>query len=178
MSRTMPLEVIRVEEPCKADWDAMTGDAARRFCAGCQKHVHNLSAMPREEAERLVCESAGHLCVRFETAVDGQVVTLDYGPRARIRGGWKLWTLVGFIGAALASAAHALTGTKPVAPRTPPIMGDMVAVRMTPPSTRPVPMGRIACPVVPPPAPQQPLIVPPSTDEPSPAPAPLAPPAQ
>ena len=61
MSRTMPLEVIRVDEPCKADWDAMTGDAARRFCAGCQKHVHNLSAMPREEAERLVCESAGRL---------------------------------------------------------------------------------------------------------------------
>ena len=54
MSRTTPLDVIRVKTPCHESWDAMTGDAKTRFCSGCQRHVHNLSAMPREEAERLL----------------------------------------------------------------------------------------------------------------------------
>jgi len=154
MSRTMPLEVIWVEEPCPADWDAMTGDAAKRFCAGCQKHVYNLSAMPREAAEELVCESAGTMCVRFQTAADGHVLTLDYGPKARIRGGWKLWTLVGLIGAAFAGVAHALTGTKPVAPPPPPVMGAMVIRPVLPPQPNgKAVMGEIACPNTPPPAP-------------------------
>ena len=74
MSRTTPLSVIRVKSPCPESWEAMTGDEKSRFCAGCQRHVHNLSAMPREEAERLICESAGRLCVRFEQGADGAPV--------------------------------------------------------------------------------------------------------
>ena len=64
MSRaSIQLEQIRVREPCTADWDRMSGDDRVRFCEGCQSHVHNLSAMTRDEAERLVCEAAGRLCV-------------------------------------------------------------------------------------------------------------------
>lgn len=51
----VPLEVLRVQTPCTEDWARMSGDARRRYCAGCGLHVHNLSAMTRGEAERLVC---------------------------------------------------------------------------------------------------------------------------
>src|SRR4051794_5315873 len=74
----IPLEVLKIENPCPADWNAMAGDERKRFCQGCQKHVHNLSTMPREEAERLVCESAGNLCVRMALNAEGKFVTVGY----------------------------------------------------------------------------------------------------
>src|SRR3954471_20635649 len=97
MSRArMALEVLRVETPCPQDWDAMTGDGDRmRYCEGCGLHVHNLSAMPREDAERLVCESAGRLCVRYERMPTGTVRTLEYAPATRRRRAWPLWTVLG-----------------------------------------------------------------------------------
>jgi hypothetical protein len=155
MSRTTPLDVIRIKEPCHESWDAMTGDAKTRFCAGCQRHVHNLSAMPREEADRLVCESAGRLCVRYEQGADGAPVTLGYQKQGRIRGGWKAWTAVGAIGACLAGAAQAMIRPKPVpVPAVaPPVLGQMlmgeiaVPTPVPPPlTTRPMLMGAI-CPV-------------------------------
>jgi hypothetical protein len=87
----------------------MSGDNGARFCAACGKHVHNLSAMPRDEAERLLCESAGSLCVRYEVGFSGKPVTLGYEKKGRgARGGWKLWTVVGAMGACMAGAVHAM----------------------------------------------------------------------
>jgi hypothetical protein len=75
------LDVIQVPNPCTASWDRMRGDDTRRFCEQCRKFVHDLSAMPADAAERLVCESAGELCVRFARDVNtGRVITLDYAP--------------------------------------------------------------------------------------------------
>jgi len=79
-----PLDVIEVKNPCPADWTQMTGDATRRFCSHCKKFVHNLSEMPADEAERLVCESGGNLCVRFSRDIEtGRILTLDYAPRPK-----------------------------------------------------------------------------------------------
>ena len=78
MSARRPLELLQIPAPCPANWDAMSGDAAGRFCQHCQKTVHDLSAMTRDEAERLVCQAAGVLCVRITRLPDGQVQTLDY----------------------------------------------------------------------------------------------------
>jgi hypothetical protein len=76
-----PLQTLQVQNPCPTDWDAMTGDGRRRFCAHCQKHVHDLSAMSADEAERLICSAAAALCVRFaRDPKTDQVVTLDYRP--------------------------------------------------------------------------------------------------
>jgi hypothetical protein len=84
MSQRRPLDVIQVANPCLAAWDEMAGDDKRRFCSQCNKFVHNLSAMPADEAERLVCESAGSLCARFaRDPVNGRIITLDYAPRPR-----------------------------------------------------------------------------------------------
>jgi hypothetical protein len=63
---------LPIPEPCPADWDAMTGDEQRRFCASCAKHVHDLSSMTRREAERALDaeQASGDMCVRY--AFDGE----------------------------------------------------------------------------------------------------------
>jgi hypothetical protein len=84
MSVRRPLDVIQVNNPCPADWNQMAGDNAGRFCEHCQKFVHNLSEMPADEAQRLVCDNAGNLCVRFAREMaSGKVLTLDYAPAPR-----------------------------------------------------------------------------------------------
>ena len=71
------LEELRIATPCRADWDDMQGDDRVRFCGRCQKNVYNLSAMRRDEAEALVREREGRLCVRFYRRHDGTVLTAD-----------------------------------------------------------------------------------------------------
>ncbi len=103
MSRNKTLELIQVEKPCAADWQKMPGDDRSRFCTHCQQHVHDLSAMSRVEAERLICESAGNQCVRFSRARNGTIITLDYQQRFPKIRRWRLWAAVGsFAGLALA----------------------------------------------------------------------------
>jgi hypothetical protein len=76
--RSLPiLEHIRIASPCKADWNAMTGDERKRFCDQCDKHVYNLSGMSREEAERLICDTETQVCVRLFRRADGTVLTND-----------------------------------------------------------------------------------------------------
>lgn len=72
---TTSLESLHVAAPCKADWDEMIGDDRVRFCGKCQKNVYNLSNMPRKEAERLVTNQEGGMCVRFYKRRDGTVIT-------------------------------------------------------------------------------------------------------
>lgn len=79
------LQDIRIASPCNASWDTMTGDDRVRFCGECQKNVYNLSAMARDEAERLVEEREGSLCVRFYQREDGTVLTADCPVGARRR---------------------------------------------------------------------------------------------
>jgi hypothetical protein len=78
MTEEIPLlDNIRVASPCSASWEAMRGDERVRFCGACQKSVYNLSGMTRAEAERLVRETEGRLCVRFYRRRDGTVLTSD-----------------------------------------------------------------------------------------------------
>ncbi len=71
------LDDVRVASPCPADWDAMTGTDQARFCDQCHKNVYNLSALTRAEAEALIQEKEGHLCVRYYARADGTVLTQD-----------------------------------------------------------------------------------------------------
>lgn len=72
-----PLNNIRVASPCKADWDEMYGDERKRFCGDCKLNVYNLSGMTRDEAEALVMNAEGRVCVRFYRRNDGTVITQD-----------------------------------------------------------------------------------------------------
>lgn len=77
MTTPISLEQIAIASPCTASWDDMSGDEKRRLCAQCGLHVHNLSAMTREEAEALVGGAEGRLCVRLYRRADGTVLTRD-----------------------------------------------------------------------------------------------------
>lgn len=74
---TSPLNNLKVASPCSQDWDAMVGDERRRFCGECKLNVYNLSGMTRAEAERLLLDSEGRLCVRFFKRADGTILTED-----------------------------------------------------------------------------------------------------
>jgi hypothetical protein len=72
-----PLNSINVASPCSADWNEMYGDERKRFCGDCKLNVYNLSGMTRDEAEALVMNAEGRLCVRFYRRADGSVITQD-----------------------------------------------------------------------------------------------------
>ncbi len=68
---------MRVAAPCNASWDAMTGDDRARHCGECNQQVFNLSALTTEQAESLIREKHGDLCVRYYKRKDGTVLTAD-----------------------------------------------------------------------------------------------------
>lgn len=74
---TSPLDGVRVAAPCPADWDKMVGDERARYCGQCNLHVYNLSGMTRKEAEALITNTEGRLCVRFYRRADGTILTLN-----------------------------------------------------------------------------------------------------
>ncbi|HTL32601.1 MAG TPA: hypothetical protein VL326_05735 [Kofleriaceae bacterium] len=68
---------IYVASPCPADWSKMTGDERARMCGQCNKHVFNLSQMTRSDAEELIIEKNGSLCVRYYQRNDGTILLKD-----------------------------------------------------------------------------------------------------
>jgi hypothetical protein len=136
------LDQIVVAEPCHASWNQMRGNGAGRFCSHCQKTVHDLSAMPSDEAERLLCRSVGELCIRFTKAADGQVLTLDYRTMTgKRRWSWKIWTVIALIGALTLGVVNAaLFGTRVMPARTV-IMGALPALPNPTPNSTPLPCG-------------------------------------
>jgi hypothetical protein len=71
------LDNIKVAAPCTADWEQMVGDDRVRHCEQCKLDVYNLSGMTRDEAEALITDRVGRLCVRFYRRTDGTVLTSD-----------------------------------------------------------------------------------------------------
>lgn len=70
-----PLDHVTVAAPCNVGWDNMVGNERVRFCGQCSLNVYNLSAMPKSEAERLVSQAEGRLCVRYYRRADGTILT-------------------------------------------------------------------------------------------------------
>ncbi|MBL9106816.1 MAG: hypothetical protein JNL82_38230 [Myxococcales bacterium] len=94
---------VAIESPCHESWDAMEGDAERRFCGVCEKHVHNLSAMNHDDAQALLSRTADeHLCVRYSAESDGTIRFRDLVPMARLTRGIKR---VAFAAAMLAACS-------------------------------------------------------------------------
>lgn len=76
-SRLPVLPNIKVATPCSADWNVMSGDERVRACGACNKNVYNLSTLTREEAESLITEKEGRLCVRYYQRKDGTILLKD-----------------------------------------------------------------------------------------------------
>jgi hypothetical protein len=81
------LDDISVASPCPASWDGMKGDARVRNCGECKKNVYDLSSLTRAEAEKLIFQHEGSVCVRFFRRADGTILTADcpVGLAARAR---------------------------------------------------------------------------------------------
>lgn len=105
------------------NWSSMSGDEKSRYCEHCGLHVHNLSMMTTDAAQRLICDSAGRLCARFQRDSQGRVITLDYQPVRGVAGTWRFWTLIGCLGAVAAAVLRAALWNPPAPP--PMIMGDI-----------------------------------------------------
>jgi hypothetical protein len=74
---TSPLKNLKIASPCSQDWNAMIGTERKRYCGECKLNVYNLSGMSKTEAENLIVNAEGRLCVRFFKREDGTVLTQD-----------------------------------------------------------------------------------------------------
>ncbi len=68
---------MRIAAPCHVPWDDMVGDEHVRFCESCEKNVYDLSALTPPQAEALLREKEGNLCVTYFQRKDGTVLTAD-----------------------------------------------------------------------------------------------------
>ncbi|MGQ0543476.1 MAG: hypothetical protein ACT4O9_16795 [Blastocatellia bacterium] len=72
-----PLRNLKIASPCSAEWNEMRGDDRKRFCGDCKLNVFNLSGMKSYDAENLLRNSEGRLCVRYFQRPDGTILTQD-----------------------------------------------------------------------------------------------------
>lgn len=71
------LDRLYVSSPCNADWETMPGDERVRYCGQCHLNVYNISALTRNQAEKLIAETEGRLCAKFYRRADGTIITRD-----------------------------------------------------------------------------------------------------
>jgi hypothetical protein len=100
------LDTLRIASPCRASWDEMVGDEKTRLCAQCQKNVHNVSEMTRDEAETFLESVAGSVCVRMYQRLDGTILTADCPVGVKRKRVKRLFLAT--IGGGLAAAAGAI----------------------------------------------------------------------
>jgi hypothetical protein len=74
-SEPSALDQVEIASPCHASWEQMAGNDRVRFCDHCSLNVYNLSAMTRRQAEDLIQQRQGRLCVRLYRRRDGTVLT-------------------------------------------------------------------------------------------------------
>jgi hypothetical protein len=143
---------LAIDEPCGESWEAMPGDETARHCARCDREVHDLSAMAREDAQRLVDGADGPLCVRFRRREDGTLAS-----RERSRGVAR-W-IAGLSGAVLSlqvigsaradlsvedkKKANRDRGSHKAKPAPPPV-GEVVDAPVALPAQAPAIMGSIS----------------------------------
>jgi len=126
----------------------MVGNEQVRFCGQCSLNVYNLSGMTRPEAEHLIAQTEGRLCIRYYRRADGTILTKNcpIGLRALKR---RLSRIANaFISAVLSFFAGilAVTGLRelPLIPIA--TQGATINVKAKLPEPVPVMMGTYAAP--------------------------------
>ncbi len=70
----MHIEKINISDPCPEDIDLMDGESSERHCDKCDKSVHNLSSLSRDEAEALLDANQGRdICINYVATRSGEV---------------------------------------------------------------------------------------------------------
>src|ERR1041385_8191314 len=119
------IDNIRVASPCNVPWSTMHGDDYMRFCDSCEKHVYNLSLLTRAEANELILEKEGQLCVQLYRRFDGTVLTADCPKGLRAVKRQYLKTRAKFVAAVLAVAG--VIGLSLPSCQQPTVAGDLIA---------------------------------------------------
>jgi len=140
------LDRITIASPCRADWNAMTGDDRRRFCASCKLHVHDIGAMTKAEAIAFLANvGKGRACVRLFRRADGTVLTRDcpVGLRQRLRAAFARASALGLaLLTGLASCVRATGGAAAPAWSAKParaVMGEIEMGDVAAPPAKPLP---------------------------------------
>lgn len=110
---------LQIATPCKADWNAMSGDERKRFCGECKMHVYNISSMTLPEAEALIVGADGaRVCLRMFRRADGTVMTKDcpVGIAAKLKS--RVKKTVACVSAAAALAMAWFLNTRQEQPET------------------------------------------------------------
>lgn len=110
-----PLDLVNglsIASPCKASWNAMTGDDRARHCALCDKHVYNIAALTSVEVVDLVKRTEGEFCGRLHMRRDGTVLTADcpVGQKAFNAGRMHRYLSYGVLGLAFFTTGAFLKG--------------------------------------------------------------------
>jgi|GEM_PF-2276831 len=71
------LDMISVESPCEMKWSDMTGDDLARHCERCETTVHDLSALTREDARKLIFGKSGKMCVRYHADNENKIINAE-----------------------------------------------------------------------------------------------------
>jgi hypothetical protein len=124
------LDRIDVREPCNESWEQMTGNDQVRFCSHCSKNVVDLSSYTRQRAEKLVRDSNGNLCVRYQKDERGRVITAppkftQIKRQAKIAAGVLAATL------SVASAAYTQGSPRPISDKPNALKHDKAPVAST-----------------------------------------------
>jgi hypothetical protein len=137
---------IHIESPCGADWQSMKPGDRKRFCDACKKHVHDLSAMSKDEAREVLSSPPTEgLCVRYLYDAHGDVVFRDTPmPASFLSRAKRFAALTLPMGLAACSGAMADTPPPPV-----PMMGAVACPMPDPP---PAPTGSAIAPTPPTPS--------------------------
>src|SRR5262245_26062554 len=71
------LSQVQISVPCHLSWDSMSGDDRTRFCGSCKLNVYNVAGMTRPEAEALLRNANGRVCLRIYRRPDGTILTAN-----------------------------------------------------------------------------------------------------
>lgn len=139
-----PLNNLKVASPCSQNWNEMYGGDRKRFCGECKLNVYNLSGMTKAEAENLISNTEGRLCVRYYQRADGTVITQDCPVGwARVKQRAALFATAAFsLVFSIFSGLFFVSGFA----RTKQVVGNLPIPFTTPTPDRPPLMGALAMP--------------------------------
>lgn len=106
---------LQIHKPCPKSWSQLVGDERRRFCSECSLHVHNAEELTRNEAQALVSEARGRVCMRVSYDPSGAPIFRDSAPAVASAAprpaspGWARWALSAAAG--LLAACYGSTST-------------------------------------------------------------------
>jgi len=107
--------VPSITHPCNQDWRNMSGDDKSRFCAQCQLHVHNLSAMSAPEQEAVLGNRKERQCVAYVD--DGNKIKVHRNTWLMIQRLMRPWRMAATVVAAafpmlFSSCASPISGSR------------------------------------------------------------------